>query len=446
MVHRLARLCVISCVVLVGCGDIEVHRVTTANDEKLDGFRYYLARPYVAVKKAFPLRGEDAYVRGIVVKLDDKLVIQTIGNLPASLKAKVGDRISTEGIKTLGIQERGTGTTRQARQGNTGGDGNGGTDTTGGKGKADTGNTGTASTDNGADSNKGGSGGGGAPSDPVLKLNDLFDVVILPDYNEKYAIKLHAPVIGKATTSLVFRDGWMLESVNTTVDNTAGVAAIKDTISKLIDLAIAKVTPPTSSTGNAGGGGGQNKGTVTQSLLQREGTVVLLHITEFDEAQPGLYPLLKPGEDNGQGIVSVPNLPIAGSKVIPVALPIRPYTAVPFNSVSRIQVEVVSAFTASNANNQNPQKPGDGANAFDKDEVDALTAALKDLVPGELGNGSVKSASITNQNLIVNLTGVDKSKISVIQSNAPAEKLSEKVKGKIKAGHEFNSVVYAFAA
>jgi hypothetical protein len=52
--------------VLAGCASVDVVRVNDKNRDSVKGFRYYLPRPYVVVKNAYPVAGADYLVPAIV--------------------------------------------------------------------------------------------------------------------------------------------------------------------------------------------------------------------------------------------------------------------------------------------------------------------------------------------------------------------------------------------
>ena len=75
------------------------------------------------------------------------------------------------------------------------------------------------------------------------------------------------------------------------------------------------------------------------------GKQVLTKVTIVHEAQPGLYPLLKPGESRPTN--AHPNATNAPNSANPQTqaflwLPFRPYTAVAFNVVKATRFEIVA--------------------------------------------------------------------------------------------------------
>src|SRR5687768_1732505 len=46
------------------CADVTVRKVTRENTHGVDGFRYYLPRPYLALKAPMPVAGDEFVVNG----------------------------------------------------------------------------------------------------------------------------------------------------------------------------------------------------------------------------------------------------------------------------------------------------------------------------------------------------------------------------------------------
>lgn len=67
-----------------GCADFSVKRVR-ADDYDTEGFRYYLPRPYVSVKKPFPVAGDDVFLWGEVSGDGRVVTLDNPSGLPAYL-------------------------------------------------------------------------------------------------------------------------------------------------------------------------------------------------------------------------------------------------------------------------------------------------------------------------------------------------------------------------
>jgi hypothetical protein len=67
-----------------GCAHVEVVPITDHNRGTQEGFRYYLPRPYLAVKKPFPVAGDEFFIQGIIK--DDKVIAVDTSSLPPALR------------------------------------------------------------------------------------------------------------------------------------------------------------------------------------------------------------------------------------------------------------------------------------------------------------------------------------------------------------------------
>lgn len=90
---RASEIAVCLCVLFASCAQVHVRKVTSKNDAKLEGFRYYLPRPFVVVKKEFPVVGDDYLVSGLVndkgdlVELEGELKPELKGMFPTGIPA-----------------------------------------------------------------------------------------------------------------------------------------------------------------------------------------------------------------------------------------------------------------------------------------------------------------------------------------------------------------------
>jgi len=53
-----------------------VRKISDSNRENATGFRYYLSRPYIAVKKEFPFQSHDVYVQARIMVEGDQRYLQ----------------------------------------------------------------------------------------------------------------------------------------------------------------------------------------------------------------------------------------------------------------------------------------------------------------------------------------------------------------------------------
>jgi hypothetical protein len=87
-------LVIASALGLSACAHVDVRRINDDNRDKVEGFRFYLPRPYVSVKEPFPVAGHDRYVMGTLE--GDRLVTLQSDLLSAELKGALGVEPGTE--------------------------------------------------------------------------------------------------------------------------------------------------------------------------------------------------------------------------------------------------------------------------------------------------------------------------------------------------------------
>lgn len=137
---------------------------------------------------------------------------------------------------------------------------------------------------------------GNLTTSPYQKVGELFDIALYPDFTEQYAMRA-AGGIGYAKADLAFENGWLVERVSMEMDNRELGQLIADTARKIVDAAIAAVSP----VGAAADVIAQQP-MASQFRLQAEGArgaTVVLRVDFVEYATPGMHPLLKPEECAG---------------------------------------------------------------------------------------------------------------------------------------------------
>lgn len=164
----------------------------------------------------------------------------------------------------------------------------------------------------------------------------FFDVVWMPDFDEKYVIQGQQG-LGNATAGVTMVQGWGLHGLDARVDNSAIVRPLLDFYSTglgaLSKLAQSKILPAAALTGapQAGSDGGGKPAAAASSLVP--GTRVSVKVTKVLVAAPGLYPVLKPKETSGEAVAD------QGTDKARVLIPQRPYTNIAFNVYEVVVVE-----------------------------------------------------------------------------------------------------------
>lgn len=195
-----------------------------------------------------------------------------------------------------------------------------------------------------------------------------FNILWLPDFDEQYVVSAKAG-LGNAGVVLGFGQGWSLQALEATVDNSALAKPLLDfysgTLGALQKLATAKIEAPL----GALAGGPQSASAATF----KGGTRVSVKVTKVRIVAPGLYPILKPKE--------AASVHLDTDQAKRILAPVQPLTNIAFNtydvivieaarstgdSALRIQQYVDSAGGAVSVGKAADSKPdGTGTNAID---------------------------------------------------------------------------------
>ncbi len=147
---------------------------------------------------------------------------------------------------------------------------------------------------------------GGDPSNaPVTPVNEFFDLVTLPDFEEQYAIEAK-PRLSSTTMELALEQGWLLERAGVVIDNKAIAQFLFDQVSKTLDVArdlvkldkglLAPAVAPTPVAQGGTAQGGAEIPSAQGGTARAANRPALFKIHRRIIAVPGLYPLLKPRE------------------------------------------------------------------------------------------------------------------------------------------------------
>lgn len=138
---------------------------------------------------------------------------------------------------------------------------------------------------------------GDPATDPLIKLSPLFDVLLLPDFSQQYAIQVRSGVF-KASASLGFENGWMAEKLNFDIDNSALGEFLIDTAEAIVTQGLSELFPTMEAVEE---GMEQESAEATmkqesEALEEDQQLRVLLRIDHVELAVPGIYPLVKEAE------------------------------------------------------------------------------------------------------------------------------------------------------
>jgi hypothetical protein len=365
----------LSVLALSACSTVGVYKASSdgfvpSNKNREDGFPFYLPRPYVQVYEPFVI-SSDAYLAVGRVSADGKYLL--IENLPTALSA-IATPSSFGGSTAVPLANvRGFGAKDSAKTRLRGKFQSGTPEFSNDKLPDETPSDKPASSQPSAsapapDKEASSSSGTPAPDKPTSEpasgkskstVNQsaipfvptlgrrFFDVIWLPDFDEKYIIE-HKPRLGNSKLGVTMTQGWGLFGLEAETDN-SGLAGpllnfYSQSLSALTKLTQSKIFP----------GSLQSGTTEADSKELRQlgpGTPVSIKVTKVSVVAPGLYPVLKPAElERGKGTVSSPSQ-------ARVLRPVAPFTNIAFNVY---EVLVVEATKPEGDSPMNLQKYFDG--------------------------------------------------------------------------------------
>jgi hypothetical protein len=341
-----SRLCALLVAALAGCATVRSVPVDAEGDRRsgaIEGIPYYLPRPYVAVKQPFPVGGRDLLVTATIDGNGNVLIARDA--LPKELEQLEELKHTNDGtiVPKSRIFLQG-----KPKKGETGSAG----ETPEDAGPEQTEGDEEPQGDEGdAEPKSGGKTHATGTVSPVVPISELFDIVYLPDFEERYVLRLR-PRLGKLEANLGLQGG-ILGSLAVNVDNQAIASMVTDSVEAVVDVAkevaLGKLIPATSKEGDA----------VLQS--KRDGAVTL-RLRTTHEALPGLYPVLRPDEEclltdpaqcpqdhavatygaSTSTRTTTPSHDFLGATLV---VPVGPYTRVAYRVRSTLVVELLDAQT-----------------------------------------------------------------------------------------------------
>ena len=357
----------LGCLFLSGCAQVHIQRITPLNDDTADGLRFYRPRPYLVLNKQVPVAAGDFIVRGYTTP-DDNVVFIDPRDVPACLanyfpratssnaqaattihnNLNLSENTSTVGVPFDVVTEPASAApqTMSALGSSPGGP-------TAPTTRATTQQSPTTQATFAASED----------GDPLLKLNDLFSITYLPDFSENYVVSVD-PGLQQGSADVAMKYGWMIEHAKWDVDNSQIGQFLSSQIetAETVGLSIlnpiagaASASAPLSELAK-----GNNSNANPKAPIEHE---VLLRVRYVIEAEPGVYPILKPQEceatwwtpgahpvglagsrtlDAEPKALTGTNPDAADADTIPVMLPIPPYTIAAFNYQRTISIELVN--------------------------------------------------------------------------------------------------------
>lgn len=323
---------------LAGCASVSVYKVNAEGKIEKDtpeGLRFYLPRPYVSVFEPFIVSSTVYLARG-EVSPDSNYVLLT--QVPAGLDALVNRDLSSGTQQSMGPMRIDATQVRVTER------------TLGGPqsvsaaepaASAASAPAPAASAASAPESKKAEIKGG------ILNykaINDnsayaitpqprYFNILWLPDFDEQYVVTAKAG-LGNAGVALGFGQGWSLQSLEATVDNSAIAKPLLDfysgTLGALQKVATAKIEAPLAALAGKPQSVGAGAGAAGTAATFEGGTPVTVKVTKVRVVAPGLYPVLKPKEVQA---------PLPSTLTDRILAPSQPFTNIAFNTYDVIVIE-----------------------------------------------------------------------------------------------------------
>lgn len=293
---------------LLGCSNLDVKKVPVqqrvAGTDDQQGFRYFLNRPYLVVKKPIPL-----YEKKTLVNLQDpalKDFLRRVAQRSADGIESVQPKEIEKAIEALSLQNG----IALPQGGGTGAAASAGEELTNGGARA------TAAAAESA----------GSLDMPQIKdlpedtkLEGDVQIIYLPDLDEQYVIK-SKNWVAKSAFALAFKNGSELVEVNGEHDATTVTLALFKQIQEAIGVAQSvaqEQIKQAAKSGESGGGGSGGAKARTAAEDAVRGNDPVYQMVERVYIKPGVYRLNKPWEmegaqcEVGTGLLAKMGLPTA---------------------------------------------------------------------------------------------------------------------------------------
>jgi hypothetical protein len=245
-------------------------------------------------------------------------------------------------------------------------------------------------------------------TNPLTELkNAPFDILLLPDFDEQYAMRITAG-LGQAQAAIGMENGWMVERASMAIDNRELGKFVFRQIDKFTDLArdvaalsAGLILPPST----------QPADVSPESTAKTEvPRTVLLRLSYFLEAQPGVYPLLKPWEKNTDPTITADEK--AGRAYVMV--PFRPYTVVAYNVRRQMVLEMIDVTPQPAATDANTRSTGIKADRQKINSENGAGAVIDAVIKEAKLEYAVKGQANLNDggklSFIANFTGTNPAK------------------------------------
>jgi hypothetical protein len=374
--------------------------------DRMKGVRYYLPRPYLALKQSTPVAQRTAFISFHYDESSHSYLLDSPSGNPVWVQKIAPQKLSiTAALAATLATQNTTGRTDMEKQAGTPGSDSGGTTTP----NAPAGQQGGPNTVPSANppSELHAKTGYVNDTDPITRIGDRMDIVYLPDFEEQFVIQ---PTfgLGKGDIETRLRNGWAAEVFSQQVDNSNLIPYIIDQVQKTSEAAASIFT----TWAPVAAGLPPNLGLPTSKTLQKQGgkpgeldvdaarvalgNVLLFKIAEVRIAQPGIYPILKPreiahwfrkadalveGDSEKAFDLFLKQARTPWIRPDMAFIPCPPFTVIGFNTTSDAflapATERVLQSPLEEPTGQDPEQTGTSpANVSDKDQA-VITAKLK---------------------------------------------------------------------
>lgn len=343
---------------LGGCASVHIYKASTTglapDGSRDDGIPFYLPRPYVQVYEPFVVKSDAYLVTGRVSDDGQFLLLENVPTELASVvKVATGeDRVPA--IRVSAIQRPKPSEKKALQNGRLENkdvdEAAGSPDAAISAASAASPASSAASAASKSDQTTSAPTSGksslavtqAATAFPPTLGRRFFDIVWLPDWDEKYILK-SSPGLGNSKVAVTMVQGWGLHGVDATLDNEVLakplIGLYSDSLSALSKLAQSTIFPAGALQSATIEEGAKGAKAAKQQLLT-------VKVTKVSIAAPGVYPILKPKES--AEATAIPDKSIAAKVLIPQ----RPYTNVAFNIYDVFVVEATKPFGDSPMNLQ----------------------------------------------------------------------------------------------
>lgn len=381
--HR-TRLAILAfnVVALGGCASVHIYKATDSgiapDGTRDDGIPFYLPRPYVQVFEPFVVKADSYLVTGRVSDDGEFLLLEAVPEDLAKVVSVTRGEVRQPAIRVSSIREPspsgidpGKGNLQSSDEAvppaASASAASAPSEAASGAGKAES----AAKPADTASEPKSGKSSLSVKQAATAFLptfgRRFFDVVWLPDWDEKYIIK-SSPGLGNSKVGVTMTQGWGLYGLDAELDNEAIVKPLlqfySGSLSALGKLAQSKIFPAGAL--QSADVSSDNKGAKAKPAAGQQVTV---KVTKVSVAAPGLYPILKPKEAG-----SAETIP-AGAIAAKVLVPARPFTNVAFNIYDVVVVEATKPFGDSPMNLQRYFDVQGGTNTSESNGADSSRGA-----------------------------------------------------------------------